>query len=320
MRLVNVIILLSMFCGSMVEGKKKDKIAKAIAALTKPLLFFTTTTTTPAPSGPVKCDVIWEEKVTPLCKTKHNKVCKPDFEEKCHTEYDDECWDEPVEKCHNVKSCHTTQQNVCKTEYTIECEKEEHKWKREAADEGDEALDDLSDDESFLEGHVNVHSRHARATGLELVKLKLKPLKKKGKREAEEEEIDENNDNNPEQDENVVEDVLTRSRRDVKKKLLKKVLPKFALALESSTTTASTKDQKETLCHHHPHTKCWDEPVEKCSLVPECHTEQVQRCKKVPREVCVKVETQKCWDEPEEVCEYMRVKVAKKHCRKPKQW
>merc|ERR1719348_1568654 len=207
---------------------------------------------------PVKCDVIWEE-----------KVCKPDWVEKCHTEHDDECWEEPVEKCSSVKECHTTTENVCKTEYTVECEKPAQKWKREA-DAGLEADDT--------------------------------------------EQLDE--------DAAIAEDAISRTKRAViEKKKLKKVLPKLAAAALGlqETTTATTASGKETLCHHHPHTKCWDEPVEKCTDVPVCHTESKQRCKKVPRKVCQKVETEKCWDEPEEVCEYMRVKVAKKHCRKPKQ-
>jgi len=260
------------------KGKKISKKSKLITLLTKPFyklpFLDQSTTTTPSPM-PVKCDVIWEEKVTPLCKTKHNKVCKPDWKEECKTEWAEECWDEPVEKCKSVKQCHTTQQNVCKTEYTIECEDaHEKKWKRST----DEAL--LGYDE-------------------------------------ESEALDQ-----PEIGEASLDDAGRSKRAIIKdKKKFKKLLPKLAVKAllgETQTTTATTA--KETLCHHHPHTSCWDEPVEKCVDVPECHTEQKQRCKKVPKKVCSKVETQKCWDEPEEVCEYMRVKVAKKHCRKPKQW
>merc|ERR1719348_838791 len=99
---------------------------------------------------PLKCDVIWEEKVTPLCKTKHNKVCKPDWVEKCHTEYDEECWDEPLEKCSSVKECHTTTQNICKTEYTVECEKPAQKWKREA-----DEIEQHDEDHAILEDAIS---------------------------------------------------------------------------------------------------------------------------------------------------------------------
>merc|ERR1719348_2653945 len=132
---------------------------------------------------PLKCDVIWEEKVTPLCKTKHNKACQPDWVEKCHTEHGEECWDEPSETCSSVKECTTTTQNICKTEYTVECEKPVQKWKREA----DEV-----------------------------------------------EQID--------QDQAIFENAISRTKRAVVGKKLKKVLPKLAVAaldLEE-TTTATT--------------------------------------------------------------------------------
>jgi len=265
---ISIALIFVLYLSSVLADKKGLKaIKKALKTFLPPFLQ-STTTTTASPMMPLKCDVIWEEKVTPLCKTKHNKVCKPDWVEKCHTEFDDQCWDEPVEKCSSAKQCHTTTQNVCKTEYTVECEKPAQKWKREAGDE-------LGADE-------------------------VEQLENKA----------------------IVEDAIARTKRSIGKKKLKKVLPKVAVAalgLED-TTTATTSAGMETLCHHHPHTKCWDEPVEKCESVPVCHTEQKQRCKKVPRQVCQKVEIEKCWDEPEEVCEYMRVKVAKKHCRKPKQW
>jgi len=289
------------------KGKKKSKKALLFAKLTKPFyklpllsLLGSTTTTTPSPSH-VKCDVIWEEKVTPLCKTKHHKICEPEWKEHCHKVWDNECWDEPVEKCHSVQECHTETQNVCKTEYTIECEdphdahhgyENEHGHHKRSVDDADGSMevvevqkrsphdhaesDSVAADEAFLLAHSDAHSRMARSVKEKKVKAKLIP---------------------------------------------KKLFAIGAGLLGASTTTTSTAaPTKETLCHHHPHTKCWDEPVEACHAVPECHVEQEQRCKKVPREVCQQVEKERCWDEPEEHCEYMRVKVAKKHCRKPKQW
>merc|ERR1712112_807645 len=134
-----------------------------------------------------------------------------------------------------VKQCHTETQNVCKTEYTVECEDAHHKHhhKRSA---GEETAVESEDD--FV-AELEASSRQRRGA-----KLIAKPLKKVA----------------------------------------------FLAGLGSQTPASSDDDDdeekeshvEETLCHHHPHTKCWDEP--------------------------------------EEHCEYMRVKVAKKYCRKPKQW
>merc|ERR1712025_638596 len=285
--LLTLLIVFSALCDAK-KFKKKSNLLKALkkpfSLLPVPIPIFNNEEeeeeeeSTEEEEVHVKCDVIWEEKVTPLCKTKHNKVCEPVWNEVCHKVWEDECWDEPVEKCHQVKQCHTETQNVCKTEYTVECE-DAHHHKHHGYDH---------------------HDHH--------------------KREAEVEASVESGE-----DLNAELEALSRRRRGAK--LIAKPLKKLAFAVGLGSQTTSSPDNEddeeahvETLCHHHPHTKCWDEPVEKCHNVPECHTEQVQRCKKVPREVCEKVESQKCWDEPEEHCEYMRVKVAKKYCRKPKQW
>merc|ERR1712098_659026 len=159
--------------------KKKSKVLKALkkpfSLLPVPIPIFNNEEeeeeeeSTEEEEVHVKCDVIWEEKVTPLCKTKHNKVCEPVWNEVCHKVWEDECWDEPVEKCHQVKQCHTETQNVCKTDYTVECEDAHHKHhlKRSA---GEETAVESEDD--FV-AELEASSRQRRGA-----KLIAKPLKK----------------------------------------------------------------------------------------------------------------------------------------------
>jgi len=100
------------------------------------------TTTTPAPTlaptyppPTLKCDVIWEEKVTPLCKTVHEKICKTDTKDHCHKIWEDKCWDEPVEHCTPQEECNHVLENVCKTEYTVTCDDEDGGEGYEAAED-----------------------------------------------------------------------------------------------------------------------------------------------------------------------------------------
>jgi len=266
-------------------------LTKKLKLLKKKLLGHEETTTTPAPTTAapptVKCDVIWEEKVTPLCKTVHNKVCKPEVIEKCSKVWEEKCWDEPVKRCKDVKQCSNSTQSVCKTEYTVTCDNEHKSHHKRSAHDADGVHDHEEDDEDLSL----------------LAKREVGPI---NKREA----------GDPETNERVKRSIIPLAV-GLKKKIAKKFKKEFKKGEETTTTPAPTVAPVEELCHHHPHTTCWDEPVEKCVNVPECWDEPEKKCKKVPKEVCEEEEIEKCWDEPTEHCEYLKVKVARKHCRKP---
>jgi len=246
-------------------------------------------TTTPAPTlastyppthpPTLKCDVIWEEKVTPLCQTVHEKICKTDTKDHCHKIWEDKCWDEPVEHCTPKEECNHVLENVCKTEYTVTCDDEHGGHGTEAADE------------EYGTASEPEHVRHRRAVehhpALKLagkkIGAKIGPilgLKKAGK-------------------------------------ILGVGAQQTTAAPTTLPPTHKPRPPHEELCHHHPHTTCWDEPVEKCETIQECIKDVKNLCKKVPKEVCEPVSVENCWDEPSEKCEYMMVKVARKHCRDP---
>jgi len=250
-------------------------------------------TTTPAPTThaptypptrpTVKCDVIWEEKVTPLCKTVHEKICKTDTKDHCHKIWEDKCWDEPVEHCTPKEECNHVLENVCKTEYTVTCDDEDPHYdhKRSVVDEDEETVG-LRQRRSSSLLHP-LAAKLGKKAGLAVGKVGI-PVGKVG--------------------------IPIGLKKGAKK-----------TGEEATTTPAPTPKPnphpKEELCHHHPHTTCWDEPVEKCETVQECVKDVKNLCKKVPKEVCEPVSVENCWDEPSEKCEYMNVKVARKHCRDP---
>jgi len=210
----------------------------------------------PTPTSPptyppeLKCDVIWEEKVTPLCKTVQEKICKTDEKENCHKIWEDKCWDEPVEDCHPKEECNHVLENVCKTEYIVTCDKEH----------GGGGVDEYE-----AAGGLGRHRRAIQGLFPALGGLGGGKVEPQPEPEPEPE--------------------------------------------------PTTPQPHEELCHHHPETTCWDEPVEKCETILECTLDVKNLCKKVPKEVCEQVSVENCWEEPSEKCEYMMVKVARKHCR-----
>jgi len=228
---------------------------------------------TRAPTHPplkVKCDVIWEEKVKPLCKTEHEKICKTDTKDHCHKIWEEKCWDEPIEHCHPKEECNHVLENVCKTEYTVTCDSEH------GGDDEYEAAEDEYEAAGGLDRHRRTIQDMFPALG-----------------------------------------AASRRRRS---------FGVFGGGDEPTTPQPQPEPEpeprkdvppREELCHHHPETTCWDEPVEKCETIQECTKEIKNLCKKVPKEVCEPVSVEKCWDEPSEKCEYMMVKVARKHCRDP---
>jgi len=247
------------------------------------------TTTTPAPTlaptyppPTLKCDVIWEEKVTPLCKTVHEKICKTDTKDHCHKIWEDKCWDEPVEHCTPKEECNHVLENVCKTEYTVTCDDEDGGQDYEAAED------------EYGTASEPEHGRHRRDP------THISTLKVAGKK--------------------IGAKIGAKIGPIVGLKKAGKILGLGTQTTAAPTTLPPTHKPHpphEELCHHHPHTTCWDEPVEKCETIQECIKDVKNLCKKVPKEVCEPVSVEKCWDEPSEKCEYMMVKVARKHCRDP---
>merc|ERR1712168_1293013 len=77
-----------------------------------------------------KCDVIWEEKVTPLCKSVNHPQCHTEYRDECHKVWDTKCWDIQVDECTSEKKCEFVTEKQCKTDYTVTCD-DHHRKKRE---------------------------------------------------------------------------------------------------------------------------------------------------------------------------------------------
>merc|ERR1719147_647143 len=81
-------------------------------------------------------------------------------------------------------------------------------------------------------------------------------------------------------------------------------------------------------CWQVPHQRCWDEAKEKCEEIvhqdckdvpkEECSNVSTEVCEKIPLEKCRKEPHELCTDKPNEKCENVKVKVARKHCKKGK--
>merc|ERR1712168_572660 len=306
-----------------------------------------------------KCDVIWEEKVTPLCKSVNHPQCHTEWRDECHKVWDTKCFDIEVDECTSEKRCEWITEKQCKTEYTVTCD--DHAWRKKREVELPEDIADMSDDDiakvlldirekeeveatekvsAEAEQESGVHERSKRGAGGLLVAkgLGLKAaglgaaglgrpllgaglgaaglgavgagagigLAKKGLIAAGGHH-------------GLGLGSVGLGIKAAGGKLLKKggklLLPLFKKLGVDDKPEPIVEEQ---LCHHHPNTNCWDEPKEKCWDEPVCHKVPKQKCEQVPREVCEKVDFERCQDVWEEQCEYMRVKVAKKHCRKPK--
>merc|ERR1712168_866040 len=77
-----------------------------------------------------KCDVIWEEKVTPLCKSVNHPQCHTEYRDECHKVWDTKCWDIQVDECTSEKKCEFVTEKQCKTDYTVTCD-DHHRKKGE---------------------------------------------------------------------------------------------------------------------------------------------------------------------------------------------
>merc|ERR1712168_592437 len=77
-----------------------------------------------------KCDVIWEEKVTPLCKSVNHPQCHTEYRDECHKVWDTKCWDIQVDECTSEKKCEFVTEKQCKTDHTVTCD-DHHRKKRE---------------------------------------------------------------------------------------------------------------------------------------------------------------------------------------------
>jgi len=336
-----------------------------------------------------KCDVIWEEKVTPLCKSVNHPQCHTEWRDECHKVWDTKCFDIEVDECTSEKRCEWITEKQCKTEYTVTCD--DHAWRKKREVELPEDIADIemvavSEDEladpdvkKILEEPIDITDM----SDDDIAKVLL-DISEKEEEEATEEVPDE-------EEAEQESEVHDRSKRGAggllvakglglkaaglgaaglgrpllgaglgaaglgavgagagiglaKKgliaagghhglglgsvglgikaaggKLLKKGGKLFApLFKKLGVDDKPEPIVEEQLCHHHPNTNCWDEPREKCWDEPVCHKVPKQKCEQIPREVCEKVDFERCQDVWEEQCEYMRVKVAKKHCRKPK--
>merc|ERR1719500_1667394 len=104
------------------------------------------------------CHTVWEEVVTPRCKTTFEKQCTTEEEEKCKTDYTTECWEESKEKCKSVPKCHTEHVQQCTTvpkcvwEEEQVCEQVCHskpvkKWKMAEEEEEAESFEVEGEDE-----------------------------------------------------------------------------------------------------------------------------------------------------------------------------
>jgi len=365
-----------------------------------------------------KCDVIWEEKVTPLCKSVNHPQCRTEYRDECHKIWDTKCREIHVDECTSEKKCEWITEKQCKTDYTVTCD-DHHRKKREvelpeniadvemlkvseeelsnpdvekiltepvditnmSEEEVTKLLLDLNEDEDDEDQQQSLEekSRSKRSPKFSSITKILKKGGKRPKREIELPEdvadievtpVSEEDLNNPEVEKILAKplDITDMSEDEIAEALLK-LSESTEDEEESSENEESTEEHKrekrsihlhgagsvllggkllgkgllkkggklltplfgklggdddkpkpivkEQLCHHHPHTECWDEPREKCWEEPVCVQVPKQQCEQVPREVCEQVDFEVCEDVWEEQCEYMRVKVAKKHCRKP---
>merc|ERR1712029_713124 len=338
-----------------------------------------------------KCDVIWEEKVTPLCKSVNHPQCHTEWRDECHKVWDTKCFDVEVEECTSEKRCEWVTEKQCKTEYTVTCDEHAPAWRKKREVELPEDIADIkmvavSEDEladpsvkEILEEPIDITDMSDDDIAKVLLDISEKEEEETAEEVAAEEETveEESNDGVHDRQKRGAGGLLVGKGLGLKAaglgaaglgrpllgaglgaaglgavgagvgiglakkglvaagglhghglglglkaaggKLLKKG-GKFLLPLFKKLGVDDKPEPivEEQLCHHHPNTNCWDEPV--CHKVPKQKCEQVpkQKCEQVPREVCEKVDFERCQDVWEEQCEYMRVKVAKKHCRKPK--
>jgi len=289
------------------KGKKFSKKVKLLAKLSKPvyklplLNTLSNDTTTPVPTED-ECEVVWEDKVTPICHTTHHEVCEPDLKTHCHKIWEEECWDEDVENCRPVQECRTETHEVCKTEYTSVCEESRGSYgrhRREIITKTKKASK-----KAFKTQKVLIGKRSLKETEADDVES-LETDEKESAEEALDSYGRRKIKGSSEDDEAASDDVESLVEADKKDSVEAELVETFK---------ERSKRGAKPVCSKQPQRVCWEEPVEKCVSVPECHTEQVQRCKKVPRKVCEEVQTERCWDEPEELCKYKRVNVATKYC------
>merc|ERR1712168_806373 len=88
-----------------------------------------------------KCDVIWEEKVTPLCKSVNHPQCHTEWRDECHKVWDTKCFDIEVDECTSEKRCEWITEKQCKTEYTVTCD--DHAWRKKREVELPEDIADI---------------------------------------------------------------------------------------------------------------------------------------------------------------------------------
>jgi len=256
------------------KGKKFSKKVKLLAKISKPvyklplLNLLSNDTTTPVPAED-ECEVVWEDKVAPICHTSHHEVCEPDTKTHCHKIWEEECWEEDVEKCRPVQECHTESHEVCKTEYSTVCE----------------------------EPHGGSYGRHKREV---ITKSKLKKafVKQKilvGKRSAED------------QDEGHAADVdglETDAKESAEPESVETSNDRTKRGIKALCT-----QEPQRVCYEKPVEKCVSVPechteqVQRCKKVPikVCEEVETQRCWDEPEEHCKykrsKVATKYCHEE-----------------------
>merc|ERR1712029_397013 len=90
-----------------------------------------------------KCDVIWEEKVTPLCKSVSHPQCHTEWRDECHKVWDTKCFDVEVDECTSDKRCEWVTEKQCKTEYTVTCDDHAPAWRKKREVELPEDIADI---------------------------------------------------------------------------------------------------------------------------------------------------------------------------------
>merc|ERR1712098_160767 len=237
--------------------------------------------------------------------------------------------------CHKVPECYTTHVEHCEPVFKKRCseghKKKTKKWRRDVTeilnigeDEdslGNEKLSTADILDILTEPHADddEDDKPTRKEKRHIVD-KIQKLLKKGKGDdCEVIPHGEQCEKVPFENCNQVEKCQKEIRRECKK------VPDQKCWQEPHEKCWQVPHQR---CWDETRDKCWDEAREKCEEkihedckdVPkeECSNVSTEVCKKTPLEKCRKEPHEDCTDKPNEKCENVKVKVARKHCKKGK--